>query len=382
MKELSLDLALFKKVAQKFHKSLDSKQQADTSLSKVQEQLAQAFGFRNFNGLHSFFDSETQGAKDFVSHKNSHLFLDKLTAPQTSLLLKVFVNTQDMWGSRTYLFIDCITPVIYELKKLGYIDTISTEAFIEYGAIDKLRELYKQNIFSVDTTLLLKRYIINLPQFDLQAEKQKEAVYEQHGYISMQLQIILNELAIVERDDKVIFKPQWIEVELIPYHLSRYAQGSAAGHLFVSSYIPGSQLLQTPEKNAAGKKIILDQAGLNYLYELYGVEHWSEIFSHYDDHNLFSDFYKKSAFVINGIHYKESIRNNTKMDDSWLTDAIFIHYWNHLLINKTIRTIYMSDFLIILSDIINQKKSANLLGLIKNLLNNYTSIDNYLSHFN
>jgi hypothetical protein len=383
MKELSLDFALFKKVAQRFYKSLDTTQQSHTSLSKTQEQLAQAFGFRNLNGLNSFFEdtSASSTTRDIISLKNQHLFFNKISVSQATLLFKIFVDTKDMWGQRTFLFIDCITPVIYELKKIGIIDSISTDTFLEYSNLDKLRQLYQQNIFSVDTSLLLKRYIINLPQFNPEAEIQKDITYEQHGYIIMQFQLILGELSIVERDDKVIFKPQWVEVELIPYHLSRYAQGSAAGHLFVSSYIPGSQVLQVPEQSSNTKKVILDKHGLNYLYELYGIEQWSKIFSHYDDHNFFSESYKKMPLIINGIHYKESIRNSSKMEDSWLTDSLFIHYWNHLLINRTINTVHMSDFLIMLSDIINQKKSTELFRLIKNLLNNYNHIDNYLTYF-
>lgn len=383
MKELSLDFASFKKVAHRFYKSLDTSQQSHTSLSQIQEQLAQAFGFRNLSGLNSFFEDKTSliMKRDVMSSKNPHLFLNKISVSQATLLLKIFVDTKDMWGQRTYLFIDCITPVIYELKKLGHIESISTDVFLEYSNVDKLWQLYQQNIFSVDTSLLLKRYLTNLPQFNPQAEMQKDITYEQHGYITMQIQLILNELSVVERDDKVIFKPHWVEVELIAYHSSRYARGSAAGHLFVSSYIPGSEILQVPEGQSTSKKVILDKQGLNYLYELYSVEQWSEIFSHYDDHHFFTESYKKMPFIINGIHYKESIRNNSKMEDSWLTDPLFIHYWNHLLTNRTINTIHMSDFLIILSDIINQKKSTELFQLIKNLLNNYNHIDNYLTYF-
>lgn len=105
----------------------------------------------------------------------------------------------DMWKGRAISFVSALSRPLVYLRDKGYIN-LSPEVYLEYFELTKLEELvfehggkYGDEFEGVVEPL--ESYLITLPGYDrTKMKKQGEKTLEQHGYITMQLTRIFNDL--------------------------------------------------------------------------------------------------------------------------------------------------------------------------------------------
>ncbi|MBR5951540.1 MAG: TraM recognition domain-containing protein [Actinomycetaceae bacterium] len=105
----------------------------------------------------------------------------------------------DMWKGRAISFVSALSRPLVYLRDKGFIN-LSPEIYLEYFELKKLEELvfehggkYGDEFAGVIEPL--ESYLITLPGYDRsKIKKQGEKTLEQHGYITMQLTRIFNDL--------------------------------------------------------------------------------------------------------------------------------------------------------------------------------------------
>ena len=104
----------------------------------------------------------------------------------------------DMWKGRAIAFVAAITRPLVYLRDTGKLN-LSAESYINYLELKSLEDLLDQA--AQDPVLNevckpLKAYVLNIPGYQIQSKgKQDQKTIEQHGYITMQLTRVFNDLS-------------------------------------------------------------------------------------------------------------------------------------------------------------------------------------------
>lgn len=105
----------------------------------------------------------------------------------------------DMWKGRAIAFVSALARPLVYLRDKGFI-TLSPESFLSNFELTKIEELvfehggkYGEEFYTVVEPLMA--YVVNLPGYDRSKyKKQSQETLQQHGYITMQLTRIFNDL--------------------------------------------------------------------------------------------------------------------------------------------------------------------------------------------
>ena len=195
----------FAKISKRLSKQFKSTQSETLSLSKTQEQLAIAFGFRNYNSINTFFTKEDKGQK-ILNHVEKKISTERvishdLNEEQFILIFKNFVykNKIDGWTTKAITLIEAIIPALIYMREQKEI-ILDFVAIKNYLIFDNVFNLYKaRRDFPTEIRHLLRDYLFSLPSFQESAPKQNDTVLEHHGYLQMQFQSALHSLIKIDK---------------------------------------------------------------------------------------------------------------------------------------------------------------------------------------
>lgn len=215
MNNIQVSKEEFAKISKRLCKQLKSQSLEEMSLSKTQEQLALAFGFRNYNGINNFFtkSEEKYSSSNKILEKSiqtKRLISQNLNEEQFILILKEFIDTKEMWGIKAVGLIESIIPALIYMREQKEI-ILDFLCIKEYLIFDNILKLYKtRRDFPNEIRYLLRDYLFSLPSFNDNAPlvegvpKQNNTVLEQHGYLQMQFHTILLSLIKIDKQNIVI----------------------------------------------------------------------------------------------------------------------------------------------------------------------------------
>ncbi|MFZ9035711.1 MAG: type IV secretory system conjugative DNA transfer family protein [Francisellaceae bacterium] len=192
------------------------------------------------------------GAKDIIGAQKDVISntLNPFAVGSSSMLSQLVISmmdsggkgggNDDMWKGRAISFIEALMRVLVYLRDQGAI-LLDANAIRRYFTIEALEGLYHdrkifdeyggEHIYDKDIPFdvkdALSNYLLSLPAYKMSAKgEQPEKVYEQHGYIIMQLTRIFGSLAdvyahiirtnIAEVDFKDVILNRRILVVLLP----------------------------------------------------------------------------------------------------------------------------------------------------------------------
>ena len=201
----------FAKIGKRLCKQLKTHSSEELSLSETQEQLALAFGFRNYNGINTFFTKEEVECEKINKNfsiktkiSNERVVSKNLNEEQFILILKEFIDKRDMWGMKAVGLIESIIPALIYMREQKEI-ILDFLAIKEYLIFDNIIKLYKTRIdFPNEIKYFLRDYLFSLPGFQENAPKQNNTVLEQHGYLQMQFHSILLSLIKIDKQNIII----------------------------------------------------------------------------------------------------------------------------------------------------------------------------------
>ncbi len=210
-KSIMIDNEKFSKTSKKLFKALKETNLEDLNLSKTQEILAESLGFRNLYEL-----KKELNEKFIKKEKKRTLFLNELTSSEILRLISVLIedgfgNNMDMWKGRAISLVSTITMVLVYMRDKKEL-VLDVNQIREYLNLENILKLYKtREDFPPHIKATLKSYLVSLPGCQIGAPKQNDVTFEQHGYLQMQIVPILNKLELIENNNIVLTKIQWIQ---------------------------------------------------------------------------------------------------------------------------------------------------------------------------
>lgn len=181
-KFISIDDAKFKKTSKKLHKKLLNFN-SEIKLSETQEILSECLGFRNFNELQNHIN------KNYLIEEKENHFLNNLNSEQIvkiiSLLMFDNMNI-GMWEKRVIRFLNLIITILVYLRDKHQIK-FNIDNIKNYLNLDYLVKLNLNNEFPDNIKNNLSDYLNSVNHFDNKEELSK-VTYEQHSYLTMQIE--------------------------------------------------------------------------------------------------------------------------------------------------------------------------------------------------
>jgi hypothetical protein len=207
----------FAKISKRLCKQLESQSPEEISLSKTQEQLALAFGFRNYNGINSFFTKgETEikeGKKSVITQQRS--LYQNMTSEQFLLIFENFINRDknNMWGTRAMTLASAIIPALLYMRDIEDI-LLDIDVICDYLVLDNMIKLYKTRRKDFPTAISneLISYLRSLPSYQDGAPKQNDTTSEQHGHLQMQFYSVLKSLKKIEKQNILILPASIVNI--------------------------------------------------------------------------------------------------------------------------------------------------------------------------
>jgi intracellular multiplication protein IcmO len=176
----------------------------DPRLQKEIFRLARLLGREDDLLIINFITS----GRDFVERQADKVTntLNMMANTSSGMLIELIISAMDdaggggdMWKGRAISFVAALTRPLTYLRDKGYIN-LSPEKYLEYFELNMLEELVWEHhgkygeLFDV-IVAPLRSYLITLPGYQRnKLKKQDQKTLEQHGYITMQLTRIFNDL--------------------------------------------------------------------------------------------------------------------------------------------------------------------------------------------
>ena len=309
-KTICVDNALFLKLSKKLKK--------DNSLQATQEDLARAFGFRNLNAIQQFFNAQKNVSH--VLHSSTHedfiTRFQKLSHAQAlKLCISLFTKTDDAWYDKAITLLDIVLQYLFLIEKP--FEAVNIQ---ENLILDNLIKIYKtRRDLPIEFRLLLRNYLLMLPNFQESAPKQNDNVLEQHGYNLMPLTQMVRKLKLLEKNDVLLFSIQWM----------CWSEGLIIGH-------------------EAEDKRYIDIKSIKTYYEIMGSKSWMACF------DSFNQYSKKDEGSL--LTYRSAITAHEAFDDSWLKHPTFMNLVYSKFKHFSIDDIYLSDLLFDFANTVNPLK--------------------------
>lgn len=185
----------------------------DSKLPKDVFRLARITGREDDILLINFITS----GRDFIDKQEDKITnnINIMSNASSGMLIETIVGLMDdaggsgndMWKGRAIAFIAALTRPLCYLRDKGFL-WLSAEIYIHYFELHNLEELIydPQQLFGSSLDLkefgqvngALRSYILNLPGYNpnlyTQKKRQDQKTLEQHGYITMQLTRVFNDL--------------------------------------------------------------------------------------------------------------------------------------------------------------------------------------------
>ncbi len=186
----------------------------------MQEILSKAFGFRNFHECLINLDEK----KIVTPIKSSLNNLDENELLSLfSFLIKYHGkdsnDSSSLWQHRA---ISLVATIMKTLKYLCQRDGIelNIEIIREYSNLDNIIKLYKRDKdLPPNIKHALKQYFISFTNFEEQAPKQNDLVYEQHRYLQIQLNFYCDHLDKIIKSDSIFIDKDWFILKNNQYEL-------------------------------------------------------------------------------------------------------------------------------------------------------------------
>ena len=159
------------------------------------------------------------GAKDIIGPQERRLSntINPFSAGSSSMLTNLVVSMMDsggsggdgdMWKGRAIAFVEALMKVLTAMRDAGYI-LLDANTIRNYFSLERLESMVIDRVFIRDgqypisiehvPDIILEpmyNYVVNLPGYNKERRgKQVSQVFEQHGYITMQLTRIFSSLA-------------------------------------------------------------------------------------------------------------------------------------------------------------------------------------------
>lgn len=159
------------------------------------------------------------GARDIVGPQEKRLSntLNPFSTGSSSMLSQLVVSLMDsssqsadgdMWKGRAIAFVEALMKILVYMRDQGVI-LLDVNAIRNYFMLDKLEAIVMDNVFPRDNQDAIKmdgvpeivlepikNYLFNLPGYNKEKKgKQVSQVFEQHGFITMQLTRVFSSLA-------------------------------------------------------------------------------------------------------------------------------------------------------------------------------------------
>ena len=209
---IKLDEQSYKKVSKNLYKHIicHLKDNSDIKLQNTQEIFAKALGFRNEHSLLNYFNKPTKFEarkrqdEPFFQHWNESDILFFLTF--------IFKKDDTLWTNRAASLLSTVIKFLVYMRDEGEI-LLDVEAIREYLILDNIIKIYKtRREFPNHIRAALRAYLVSLPGFQESAPKQNDTVGDQHGYLQMQFQSAIDNVIKMEKNDPIIFMPEWFHV--------------------------------------------------------------------------------------------------------------------------------------------------------------------------
>lgn len=201
---ISVDDAKFKKTSKKLHKHLLNFN-SEIKLSDTQEILSQSLGYRNLFELQKFMNDSNS-----IENKKKESFLNKINSEQIIFFISLFIDgAYDgyIWKQRSVFLLSSIIPVIMYLKNENKIE-LNVETIRYYLDLDNICKAEISNELPNKIKTYLFNYLSSIPGF-IKNQPMCSTIYEQHSYLTMQINPVLNLLEKVDNNDFIIYSKQW-----------------------------------------------------------------------------------------------------------------------------------------------------------------------------
>lgn len=375
---LKIDVNQYKKISKKLVSNLNKtyfiEQQSPIKLQQTQELLASAFGFRNQDALLKYFNKEKI---DIIAVKEN-VFLNNF---ESNDILSIFLNylndnSQDIWRERAVVLITTLLNSLFYMREQDKDFILDVAIINHYLILPNLIDLYKtRKDFPTRIRSTLGVYLKSLPGFQESTSRQSDTVIDQHGYLQMQFNGILDFLLSMEKADPIIITPSW-------YHAVYDNKKSMS----TMSKSIDKENIETRENDY---KIIykkLSDNNIDKFYDEFSEEKWESLFI--PKNNSVSGGGRivettKYSPEVNFVRIEEinPIKKNSAYQNSWLADDEFHEILYDIVKNKEFKTYYFSDLMLYGCKIINRKKQMNYIKYIRYLMSNYHNILKYSQHF-
>lgn len=372
----------FKKTTKKLVNNINSIKENGSyefKLSEIQEALAKALGFRNANGIQSYFSKDVE-----ILEKKSKDFLNNWDSENIQLLFVYLMSStqDDMWKGRALLLLQAIINALCFLRDKNEI-ILSTQIMTEYIVLENIVTLYNRKDFPIYIKEKLRSYLRSLPGFREGEKRQSETVMEQHGYLQMQLLAPLEQLEKIELHDPIIISPKWYQANYV-YTITdniKNENSKEVVHLFKELEIKFDEDLSQVKMRKIKTSHRLYDNSIEKFYDKFPEDEWSELFPNFTNKEY--SFYESSSEQLSftNLSLIKPIVKTPYAENSWLEDNSYKLILNSLLRSKQFKTYRLSDLLIYSFRIVNQSKYNMFNECLMNLLKNYTSVVQYSEIF-
>ena len=176
----------------------------DVKLQKDMFRLARAQGREDDLLLINFMTSGRDFSNKQVDKVTNDMNL--MANASSGMLIELIVGLMDdssggggdMWKGRAIAFVAALTRPLVYLRDTGKIN-LSADSFIKYLDLKELENLLEETESDEGLKTVcsaLRAYVLNIPGYQLQNKgKQDQKTLEQHGFITMQLLRVFNDLS-------------------------------------------------------------------------------------------------------------------------------------------------------------------------------------------
>lgn len=217
IKSVELTKEKIKKVAKKLHQNLKEKVEMNQgiSLAVIQEGMASALGFRNWNSLDKVMENQVEKIAPIKNVNETIIkpnFFQNLNAEDLTKLSIIKQDCDNMWSSRAISCALAVFKVVEYLKNKGEIE-LSTDNLFQFFEMRKIENLLNNSDIPNEVKKDLWQYVVSLPGYKRYAPKQSESVLENHGYITMFLFSSSSLLELIINEDMCIWDEKWLELK-------------------------------------------------------------------------------------------------------------------------------------------------------------------------
>lgn len=360
---IKLDEKSYKKISKKLSRQIQHhfEDNKDITLQNTQEILAQALGFRNEHSLLNYFNKPSK--LEARKQENSHFFQTWEESDILFFLTSIFKKDDTMWSNRAVALLSTVVKFLVYMRDQEEIK-LNMETIREYLILDNIVKTYKtRRDFPNHIRSALRAYLVTLPGFQETAPLQSDTTKEQHGYIQMQFDSIIDNVVQMEKYDPIIFMPEW-------FHAIYSNQPDKTNGMSSWQYKIEQETPKTVYKR-------LFENEMEHFYSEFDHEEWENICSdHYHPRH-----HDKKEVTFRGIDLIHPIARHSYFQNSWLADNYFQDILKGIIRNKDFKCFYLSDLILYTSRIVNQQKQANYIHYVQYLLNNYATVVKYSKVF-